>query len=178
MVLRENDIWRVIVSLLRGWAAAEHPALEVKRLYQRQTQGAGDTPLLALHRIGGRKVGALGKHERLEDGRLIQTLTWKRELTVQAGAFVEQSTDEAALTGADILEGLSVFLHSDEALATLKKHGIGILAITELREFPFRDETEQWAISASFDFTLTFTQAAKREVHAVQSAEFKTHRLN
>lgn len=179
MVRSENAIWRVIIALIRAGLAENHPGVAVRRVYQRSAQSVGPDPQVTLFRLGNRKVGSLGKTQQWDEERqaMFQIETWRQELTIQAGALVEQSVDENAFTGADVLELLAVWLHGDIALETLRKEGIGILAITELREIPFRDEGEQYSINANFDFTLTYTQSRERIIPVAASVERKVYRV-
>ena len=179
MVRSENDIWRIVVELVRSGVAADHPGVQVKRVYQQATQSAGDGPLVTLYRIGNRKVGALGKAEKWQRDEQVmqQTETWRQELTIQAGAIVPQSKDAPAFTGADVLELLAVFLHGDAALARLAKEGVGILKITDIREIPFRDDADQFSINVNFDFTLTYTQSRIRTIPVFESEEIIIHRI-
>lgn len=179
MVRSENDIWKVVIALIRAGVAESHPDVAVKRVYQPTTQTQGKEPLVTLYRIGGRKVGALGKSEKWDREKeiMVQAETWRRELTIQAGTIVPLSTDPESYTGADVLELLSVYLHSDPALDMLWKQGLGILAVTDLREIPLKDDKDQFFINHNFDFTLTYTQSRPRIIPVAVSEEFHVHRV-
>ena len=179
MVRTENDIWRVALAVIRAGLAEAHPDVTVKRVYQPTTQSQGDDPLVTLYRIGGRKVGALGKRDRWDQEKeiMLQLETWRMELTLQAGAIVPLATDPESYTGSDVLELLSVYLHSDPALTAFRNEGIGILAITDLREIPLKDDKDQFSINNNFDFTLTYTQSRIRKVPVAESEEIQVHRV-
>lgn len=179
MVRSENDIWRVIFALVGEGIAESFPEVKVRRVYQQSAQSIGEDPQVTLFRLGSHKVGSLGKSQKWNEDResMIQTETWRQELTIQAGAIVAQSAAEDAVTAADILEMLTVWLHGDIALEALRKAGIGILAITDLREIPFRDDREQYSINTNFDFTLTYTQSRERAIPVATSIERKVYRI-
>lgn len=179
MVRSENDIWKVVIGLIRMGLAESHPDVAVKRVFQSTTQSQGDDPLVTLYRVGSRKVGALGKRDRWdhENGAMVQTETWRMELTIQAGTIVPMSVDPGSHTGADVLELLSVYLHSDPALKLFRTEGLGILAITDLREIPLKDDTERFSINHNFDFTLAYTQSRARIIPAAETITGLAYRI-
>lgn len=63
-----------------------------------------------------------------------------------------------ALTASDILNYLRYILQSRVTIATFEAQNIGVLKITEVRNPYFKDDSDTFQASPSFDFTLTHKQ--------------------
>lgn len=179
MVRSENYIWRILLDLVRSGVDADHPGVQVQRVYRQPTQSAATGPLVTLFRVNNQRVGALGKTEKWDrDNQVMnQEETWRQELTIQAGAIVPLSMDENSFTGGDVMELLAVYLHGDEALKILAKDGLGILKITDIREIPYEDDADQVSVYVTFDFTLAYTQSRFRKIPVAEREEFIIHRV-
>lgn len=180
MILSENDLWAILLSILDQGVAAT-PGVVVKRAYQPSTQSDGDVPRVVVHRLSSRNVGAQGKHqERRKDGdkvRIFEIESWRKEDSYQANAVVNREADDPGFTAKDVLERLSGTLRSSAAISALARHGIGILPANEVTETPYEDDQDTYRISVSLRFALTYRQSTETEIPVATSVEWAFRRV-
>lgn len=181
MFYRENDLWRILLPVIRA-GVATYPEITVKRAYQPTTQGDGISPRVVLFRASSRRYGAQGKTQRWkkQDGgqdRMLKIECWRKEDTYQANAMVGRAPEDEGYTAKDVLETLAGYLQSDEAIVALRKAGLGILRVTDVQEIPYEDDQDSYRMSVSIKFTVTYQQTRETEIPVVSGAEFKTYRV-
>lgn len=177
MIRSENDLWKILLPII-DTGIADFSDITVLRGWQPTTQGDGNTPRLLLNRASSRRYGGQGKKVEIRDiDRLVEIESWHKEDTYQAYALVERAPDDFGYTAVDVLERLSAHLQSDSAIDAFKASGVGILRINDIAETPYENDRDEYRISVSLRFTLTYRQEMERDVPVARSIEFEKHRV-
>ena len=92
-------------------------------------------------------------------GRQGYTETEQYITTFQASALATQNpADTESLTASDILNLAAYVLQSGATIAALEEQGVGILAISQVRNPYFADDRVRYEASPSFDFQISHKQ--------------------
>jgi len=73
----------------------------------------------------------------------------------------------------DLVNLHSALLQSDTAITQLRDLEIAIERIVAIRNTPFVDDRDRFALSPSFDFTLSHKQIVQNQIPVLQSTEFR-----
>lgn len=95
----------------------------------------------------------------------IRTQTQVYHSTFQLTALAVQVPGATTmLTASDVANLLAGLLQNPETMAAFQAQGVGILAITDIRNPYFLDDRDRYEASANFDFTLVHNQVLTKSV--------------
>lgn len=96
------------------------------------------------------------------------------ETTFQLSALATQNPANVnQQTAADLLNYAAYSLQSQPSIATFEAQGVGVLAVKDVRNTPFRDDRDQFEYGPSFDFVMTHKQTIISTTPILQSEEFQ-----
>lgn len=173
--MTEKELYTLIIYVLEtGLAAlpAPWPTVDVRQLYQPTIVGTPSGPFLGLSNQPLRRYGFLKRTDRYNgddlDPKTIHTETQKWVCIFQVNAQWKQDpeADDFATvpTAGDLARRASSILQSDAGREILALGGVGIERITDVREPPFTDDSDEFEYSPSFDFTINFDQSDVTEI--------------
>lgn len=106
------------------------------------------------------------------------TETQPYESTFQINAMSIQSVNNTSdLTASDLVNLVASIMQSDYARDELRKEGIGIIRVTDVRNPYFLNDKDRYQASPSFDFTLLYNRTLVNSVGAVNSYEHVIKRV-
>ncbi len=180
--MTENQLFTLaIVTLQAGFAARGITGIKVRQGYQPRITGTPTAPFLCLHNIGIHRYGWTGKKDVLVasppfvgtlsggDVEVISPLTpplkhqekQYYEWAFQCDAQVPVAPAPGPLpdlVASDYVRMAASIFASDAGLVQLRAGGCGLERITEIRTPFYKDDSDQFQASPSFDVTLTFLQ--------------------
>lgn len=96
------------------------------------------------------------------------------ETTYQLSALATQNpANQTQKTASDMLNYAAYVLQSQPAIATFEDQGVGVLAVKDVRNTPFKDDRDQFEYGPSFDFVMTHKQDILATTPILQSEEIQ-----
>lgn len=167
--------------------AAPWPTVDVRQLYQPRMTGTPSGPFIGLSNQPMRRYGFLKRKDEwvpevgLTPGFERHTETQKWVAIFQANAQWKQDPEAADFatvpTAGDLARRASSILQSDKNRELLRLAGIGIERITDVREPGFKDDSDEFEYSPSFDFTVNFDQADVTEIDVITRYVLRIYRV-
>lgn len=158
----ESDVWQVIINTLRaGLDTQGFNGIQIRQSYQPIKTGVSNNPTVYLFKVTSRRVSwqsSKYKYNAGNDNFDCYGDYWI-EATYQLTAQAERDINDInSLTSYDIADRCAAVLQTNESLNNFLDAGIGIQAITDVRN-PFSvDDRDQFDQDASFDFVLSYNQ--------------------
>lgn len=182
--MRDNEIIAVLVAQLDAGfdrLPAPGPDVETVQNYQPTTQGADEGPVLAIHILFTRRYGWTQRKDvwDIPGDKMVHTERQQLETHVQAtGIWHRAPTQPADWVAADVANYGAMILQSDVTMTALRRAGLGIQRITDVRSTPIgTNDKDQWEAMPSFDFVLTHEQINITETPATVSQELRIERV-
>lgn len=189
--MTESQLFTLVIATIKAQLTAlavitpTYP-LAVRQAFQPNLVGAPKGPAVLLHLVGQRRYGWLErKDEWIEavpplPGIMRHTESQQMQVTLQANALIGPPAPPGVkpqvaplYTAGDLLGWTSAALQSDKGLQQLRDGGVGIERITDIRTPYFKDETDQFEASPSFDFTLDFKWAIITDTPIITATEIQ-----
>lgn len=179
--MTESDVWQVIISTLRaGLDLQGFNNVEIRQSYQPIKTGVSTNPTAYLFKVTSQRVGWQSRKYRYNMGNDYFDCNgdYWIEATYQLTAQVERDINDInSLTSYDIADKCAAVLQTDESLNNFLVNGIGIQAITDVRN-PFSlDDRDQFDQDASFDFVLSYNQEIMTTVPKADPIEPDIYRV-
>lgn len=178
----DNQLIAALISTLRtGAASAGLPAdLVVKQANQPTQQGAESRPTIYLSKVSHNRYGWPGSSEFFDREylQMRRRTTQVYQTTFQLNALSKQDPkDLNSLTASDLLDRAAALLNGPIGMALLRKTGIGVLRVTDVRNPYFKDDMGRFESSPSFDIVLTHKTETVSDIDAVAVTEINIGRV-
>lgn len=148
-----NEALALMRSTLLSQFAIRHASLplQIKSLPQPMQAGPSSAPTAYLNIVGNRPVGSprINVMQNTGKRRQIDSL----EMTIQVTMRSLSSTDPAALTSMDYATMLHSIMQGPGFIKAIQPNAT-ILRIADIRQVPFKDDSDQYANVPSFDIIL------------------------
>lgn len=157
--MNDNDIFVILVSILRPAMQALSPDIEILQRYQPTQQGVPSTPVVFIHKVVPARYGFQSSKSVYNDTDMdfdTTESTW-RTPTFQVSALALRDPEAPSLlTASDICEAAADIMQSKSTRQALLAQNIGITRITDMRMTYFVNDKDQHEAEPSFDFTLSY----------------------
>ena len=176
----ENQIAISIRSALLPRLQARNINAEVKQGNQPSAQGVPTGPLVFFFIVLNKRYGFPERSTEWDEGAQAMRATVSEviETTIQFGALSTQNpADDFALTAGDILKATASVLQSDAALADLRRDGLGVLRVQDLRTGYTVGDKGEFMASPSFDIVVTHRDTTSEIIGIVNAREVNIHRV-
>jgi hypothetical protein len=163
MLVPDSKIFQAVIDTLNAGLKSRNVAgITVQSWYQPRLTGAPNGMALLLSLVTDHAYGFLGRYN---SGGFRQpkkhSEVQAREMTIQITGSVKQPSPANPLwpySSGDLAKIGRTILQSDSGRNQLRALGFGIERIQDVRQPYFKDESDQFEQSASFDFVLAFNQ--------------------
>ena len=151
--MRDNELYIAIIAELNTLLDSQDLGdVKVSQGYPKTQQSASINRSIFIHKVTNPQVGTGYIYKG--NKRTQQNL---RRSTFQFNALVEQDiTDITSLTATDILTTAADMIQSYDGLRNLRKNGVNIERVTDVREVNFVNEKGENESSPSFDLTVNY----------------------
>lgn len=173
--MNDNDLIKafrpIISSLLSMNGVNDCPVIAAN---QPTRQGVQLNKAIYFTKIADKRYGFVKRSDMLnaEGSLFTHTETQPYETTFQVNALSIQSPDDSnGITASDLVNLVSSIMQSDYAREELRKIGVSILRITDVRNPYFLDDKDRFEASPSFDFTLLYYRTLVMDVGVVTTYE-------
>lgn len=174
--MNDNDLIKafkpIISGLLEANGITNCPVIAAN---QPTRQGVELNKAIYFTKISDKRYGFVKRSDQLDlpNNKFLHTELQPYETTFQINALSIQSpSDVNALTASDLVNLVSSIMQSDYARDELKKSGIGIIRITDVRNPYFVDDKDRYEASPSFDFTLLYNRSLIMDVGVIESYDY------
>lgn len=175
-MITDNDIYTLVIGILRDALTARSVNAIVKQAYQPRQQGTPTQNTVFIHKKPNKRYGFLGRDDVLDLDNDVFTHTESQwiEADFQIGGLaIQNPADSSIMTASDLVNLIATIMQSDVTRSLLIAHDVGILRITNIYNLYFTDDKERFEQHPVFDFTLTYEQIDISEVPVLQSTELK-----
>lgn len=173
--MTDNDLIKafkpIISNLLTANGIADCPVLAAN---QPTRQGVALNKAVYFTKLSDKRYGFLKRSDLLDlpNNKFTHTETQPYETTFQINALSIQPTNNTNyLTASDLVNLVSSIMQSDYAREELRKAGVSILRVTDVRNPYFIDDKDRYEASPSFDFTLLYNRNLVMDVGVVETYE-------
>lgn len=173
-IVNDNPIIELILTVLNGQLADVGLAgTVIVKAYQSVRQGVElspgytETKAAYLVKLYDKRDGFPEEDYVWDEVNQVETRTQTQvyhstfQLTTLA---VQTPGNTTQLTASDTANLISALLQNQETMALFQAQGVGILAITDIRNPYFLDDRDRYEASPSFDFTLVHKQVLTKSV--------------
>ena len=172
--MNDNQLLQLILTTLNGQLAdVGLDGTIIAKAYQDVRQGVELSPADA-----PAKAAYLVKLYDKRDGFPLETYVWDENSSTEVRSQVQlyHSTfqlstlavqvpgNTSQLTASDVANLLAALLQNDITMALFQAQGVGILAITDIRNPYFLDDRDRYEANPSLDFTLVHNQVLIKSV--------------
>lgn len=174
--MTDNEFLALFIAFL----APRLPGVVIKQANQPTSQGAESGPAIYIARVTDTRIGSPEVSDAWNevDQEMVHTETQGHATTWQLTGLVPQNpADLTGATAADVLANAAMAVNSRAFVELLAAHSAGVGRITDIRNPFFTDDTDRFAASPSFDFTITHRRTQVTTVPAAASIEFRTARV-
>jgi len=172
----DNQLIQLFLPIVKAELIARgYAGVIVKQGYQPTLEGAETAPTVYFFKLddyiyGSPQVSApyTSGNPPLENTQT--TVQWY-ETRFQFYALVKQNPEVVSYTASDLINAMCSILQSDYVVYQLLESGVSVLKVTEVRNPLFKDDTNVYEASPSFDITFTQEQISTRNIAATNTAE-------
>lgn len=164
--MTDNDLFALVRGVVlagltsRGLPTSGSGAWDVVRNYPPEQEGGAPGPLILMARVGDekRRGSPQQKYEWVADSLEMRATYYQLvETTLQFNVLMDESTDPAAYTPADVLSMVCDTLQTDEGMGPLRAAQVGVLPVSAVRNpAPSVNDRGQFAAEPSFDLVVTY----------------------
>lgn len=174
--MTDNDLIKafkpIISTLLASNNVTDCPVLQAN---QPARQGVALDKAIYFTKLGDKRYGFVKRSDVLDlpNNKFEHTETQPYETTFQINALSIQPTNNTSyLTASDLVNLVSSIMQSDYAREELRKQGVSIIRVTDIRNPYFIDDKDRYEASPSFDFTLLYNRTLVMDVGAVETYDY------
>ena len=180
--MQDNELISALVTTIRtGAALVGLPVdIRVKQASQPTQQGAESNPAIYLTKISHNRYGWPGYTEFFDKDRLQmrRRTTQVYQTTFQVNALaIQDPQNENSLTASDLLDKAASLLNGPAGMSLMRKAGIGVLRVTDVRNPYFKDDSGRFEASPSFDIVLTHKTVTVSDIDSVAVTEINIGRV-
>lgn len=171
----DNELIQIFLPIIKTELISRgYPDVVVKQSYQPTLQGAETAPTIYFFKIddyvyGSPKVSALYT-EGNPPLRNRQILTQWYETRFQFSAWVKQNPENISYTASDLVNAVCAILQDNYVVYQLLQFNVSVLRVTNIRNPLFKNDSDVYEASPSFDITFTQQQITQREIPATKTA--------
>ena len=158
----EADVWEAILAVINTGIIANGLAdIEVIQAFQPTKQGPPDKNNVRLFKISAPRVGHQGRNAVFNVGNdnFDETEKYWQSINIQATTEVRQDlSDEDSLTAYDLAGLCAAILQTRVTRQALLVSGISIENIKDIRFSSDLDDSDEYDLNPSFDFTVLYEQ--------------------
>lgn len=172
--MNDNALFTLILTVLNGQLADVGLAgTVIVKAYQDVREGVEASPLNAptksayLTKLFDKRDGFPREDYIWDDINEIEVRTQLQlyHSTFQLSALAVQTPGNTTqLTASDVANLIAALLQNANTMRLFQAQGVGILAITDIRNPYFLDDRDRYEASPSFDFTLVHNQVLTKSV--------------
>ena len=162
--MTEKQLYALLTGILgTSLTAIGSPwsTVAVRQAYQPLLTGTPSGPFLGLSNQPMRRYGFLERFDTWDAVHSVMTHTESQKWTVIFQIDSQWKQDPIGApdepTAGDLAQTASSIMQSDATRATLLAAGVGIDRVTDVKQPPFKDDTDGFEYAPSFDFCLSFT---------------------
>lgn len=178
--MRENQIAISLRSALLPRLQARNINAEVKQGNQPSSQGVPSGPTVFFFIVANKRYGFPERSTEWDETDEVMRATVSEviETTLQFNAIAPQfPANDFALTPGDILKAAASILQSDSALADLRRDGLGVLRVQDIRTGYTKDDKGEFMANPSFDIVVTHRDTTSEIIGIVNAREVNIHRV-
>lgn len=180
--MQDNKLIAALIATIRTGAVSVGlpDGIAVKQANQPTQQGAESGAAIYLTKVIGNRCGWPGHVEYFDAQamKMRRRTTQVYQTTFQINALARQNpADVNSLTASDILDRVATLLNGPIGMALLRKTGIGVLRVTDVRNPYFKDDMGRFESSPSFDIVLTHKTETVSDIDAVAVTEINIGRV-
>lgn len=176
----ENQQWQDIIALIKNALQSDgYNDWQVRRSNQPTMVGLIDKTVY-ITRVSSRRYGWQAHRNKwnVKLGKMEHKEEYIEEVLYQISAFKKRNiADINEITSSDVLNSLITYFQSLEGINTLRNEKYQTYRITELREPPFVDDSDNFEKMPSFDITLNLLQTKTNNENYTDKYSFKLERI-
>lgn len=176
----ENMQWQDIIALIKNILQTKGFAdWNIRRSNQPTMVGLIDKTIY-ITRVSSRRYGWQAHRDKWSEalGKMIHKEEYIEEVMYQISAFHKRDIININdITSSDVLNRLITYLQGLEGIKALRYNNYEIYRITDLREPPFNDDSDNYEKMPSFDITLILRQTETNDEIYTNEYTFKTERI-
>jgi hypothetical protein len=176
----DNDLIRLFRPLLiNGFLRSGFNNVTVQQSYLPNRQGVPSNPVVYFQKLYDKRYGFCSNNTEYDYdlNQMIRTEEQVYETTFQVSSLLKQDPSNIGYTSSDLINIASQTMQTETTLKALNSAGVGILRVTNVRN-PFDlNDKDEFASSASFDFTLTHNQILKTVSDLITNVIIKIYRV-
>lgn len=156
--MNDNALIAAIINVLAPGLAGQGATVGIKAAYPNVQVGVPSAPTIFLSIGNPNRYGSPQRKNVFDPDTNIMTHTetvWYETMFQVSALATENPDTPTQLTAGDYLKAASKVLQSDDAIAALQVNEIGIYRIQKMRQIWFKNDSERFQASPSFDFTVT-----------------------
>lgn len=177
----DNELIQVFYPILMNGFIDYGITIKIRQSFQPTQTGTETNPVLTFFKVSDKRYGWQRKFSYWDED-LLEMKHLERQIyesTFQiSGLSAQDPTKINSLTSSDLVNTASSIIQSDATIDELKKNGVGILRVTDIRNTPFSDDRDQFEFSPSFDVILRHIQERTISVPDITLIEQRIYKVN
>ena len=173
--MKDSEIIKIFLpTLQQSLAVSDFSNAKVVRAYQKKIQGAETSPTVYFYKASDKAYGWQLRKDQWSVGT--SQIIHKEEQLYETVFNFQAMVTDGTYTSADLCRFCVGVLQSDKALNFFKSRELGILKITNLGSFYFKDDADNFLYVSSFDCTFLHKNSTlSQEPKAVWPVEIKMY---
>lgn len=177
--MTDNRMYEFIKSVIDAQALAYWGdvtiAPEVKRSGQQRISGLNSMGTIYIDKLFDRMIGSPKRSAvKLPNGTLSVPTIQLYETTLQIETLVDEGMET---TGSDLANWCASIFKLDDTISKFVANQAGVLAVSDVRNVPFRNDRDEQQKAPSFDLIVRHRRTVKMAVPAITGFKSGIHRV-